>query len=64
MRTPLKIQDLTHAHTGVDTIYAADESGLPEDEIIVARRQLNWRVHLLTKGLFRIDLPGRSNEPG
>jgi hypothetical protein len=53
MRTSLKIQDLTHAHTGVDSIYAAEERGLPEGKIIVARRQLNWPVHLLTKGLFR-----------
>jgi hypothetical protein len=37
MRTPLKIQDLTHAHPGVDSIYAAEEREFPEDNIIVAR---------------------------
>jgi hypothetical protein len=35
--SPLEIQDLTHAQPDVDAIHAAEERGLPKDNIVVAQ---------------------------
>ena len=48
--SPLKIQDLTHAHPDVDAIYAAEEHGLP--------------AHLLTKDCFECIYPDHRTSQG
>jgi hypothetical protein len=40
---PAQIRDLTHAHPDVDSIYAAEERGLPEDNITDARDSQSGR---------------------